>query len=75
VVTLSAETIQTLVGVVVALSGFAVFFDRKIDGLRSELKSDIAALDHKIDRVDDRVFALAIGIKPLIEQAERHESA
>jgi hypothetical protein len=97
VVIVSAETVQTLVGILIALSGFALFFDRKIEGLgrdlrgefgsditglRTELKTDIAALDHKIDRlgaridrVDDRVFALASGMKPLIKQAGRHESA
>lgn len=43
--------------------------------LRKEFKSDIGRLEQRIesrmDRLDDRVYQLAAGLKPLVEQAER----
>ena len=46
------------------LSGVEMRLDAKIDGQRSELKADIA-------RLDDRIYALASGLRPLLEQAQR----
>ena len=42
--------------------------------LRKELKSEIDSVRADVRRLDDRVYALAVGMKPLIEQAERHSS-
>ncbi len=45
-----------------------------IDGLRTELKGDIGDLRTElkgdIARLDDRVYALAAGLRPLVEQAQ-----
>lgn len=73
------ETVATIVTILVALGGAVAYLDRKIDGkidsLRVDLKSDFHRLEHRVQGLDDRVFALALGMKPLIEQAQRHELA
>lgn len=38
--------------------------DLKVDGVRTELKADIAKLD-------DRAYTLATGLRPVIEQSQR----
>lgn len=46
-----------------------------ISELRTELKADIGELRTEvkadIDRLDDRIYALAIGLRPLVEQHQR----
>lgn len=94
---MSADTITTIVSIIVAFSALAAFMDRKIDGLRTDVKTDIDALraDVKADldgvrtelktdldavrtelrgdisALNDKVFALAAGLKPRIEQHEK----
>jgi hypothetical protein len=41
--------------------------------LRTDLKTDIGRLDDRVERLDDRVYALAVGLKPELE-ARRGES-
>jgi hypothetical protein len=62
-VIVSLETwvsIGTLLGVAVAL--FVA-----IRALGAELKGDIARLDERVSRLDDRVYALAVGLRPQLE--------
>lgn len=70
VVPLDIETLATIVVLVTTIgSSHALLrreFKTEIAGLRQEVKSDIKALD-------DRVYQLATGLKPLIEQAQRVE--
>ena len=40
-----------------------------IRGLRTELKADIAALDGRVTELDRRVYALAVGLRPYVEEA------
>lgn len=61
------ETIATIVTILVALLGAVAYLDRKIEGVRAEVKSDF-------QRLDDRVFALATGMKPLIEKSQTTET-
>lgn len=104
------ETVATIVTMLVALGGVVAYLDRKIDGVRVELKADFdrrfdqvddrfSRMDDRFDRMDDRfdrmddrfdrmderfnrledrvqglddrVFALATGMKPLIDQAQQ----
>lgn len=57
------DTIATIVTLLVSFSGFAAFMDRKFNALRTELKADIKS-------VDNRVFALAVGPRPLLAENE-----
>ena len=67
------------------LTGDIAQLDMKVDGLRTELKGDIAGLRTEltgdiaglrkelkgdIARLDDRVYALAAGLRPQIEVAQ-----
>lgn len=79
------DTIATIVTLLVSFSGFAAFMDRKFNALRTELKADIGQVrielkadidqvrtDLKADikSVDNRVFALAVGPRPLLAENE-----
>ena len=68
------DTVVTIVSILASLAGAVLYLDRKIvnldhkiDTLRLEIKNDT-------QRLDDRVFALAAGMKPLIEQAQRTDA-
>lgn len=56
------------------LTGDIARLDVKVDGLRTELKGDIdrlwKELKGDIGRLDDRVYALAAGLSPQIEQTQ-----
>lgn len=41
--------------------------------LRRDVKAELQTLQARIDRLDDRIYQLATGIRPLIQGAE-HES-
>jgi hypothetical protein len=40
-----------------------------IRDLRTELKADIAAFDGRVTELDRRVYALAVGLRPYVEEA------
>ena len=43
--------------------------------LRRELKADIREVRDDVRRLDDRMYQLATGLKPLVEQAERSQTS
>lgn len=63
--------IGTLVTMLGALVGLHVLLSRKIERFRLEFKHDIAELRTELKddivRLDDRVYALAAGLRPIIE--------
>lgn len=69
--TVSTDTIATIVSIVLAFGALAAFMDRKIDGLRTEFRQDLSAMRAELSALNDKVFALAAGLKPRIEQHEK----
>ena len=75
-------SLAALLAVLLTLGGLILAqgrsLDAKIDGLRTELKGDIGRLRTElkgdIGRLDDRVYALASGLRPQIEDAQ-HRTA
>lgn len=69
VITLSLDTWISLVVLVSALSGFYVALRREMHGLeaslRTEFRSEISRLENHLIRLDDRVYALASGGRPV----------
>ena len=66
---------RTIIELRTELKGDIGRLDGKVDGLRTELKADIAALRTElradIGRLDDRVYALGVGLRLPIEEAQR----
>lgn len=61
-------------GTIATISTTLLTFLALIGYLRSEIKdfrSEITDVRDDVERLDDRVYALAFGRKPLIDQAER----
>ncbi len=46
----------------------------EIAGLRTELRSDIADVRADLKHLDDRVYALAAGLRPQLETPEREQA-
>jgi outer membrane murein-binding lipoprotein Lpp len=46
----------------------------RIDGVESSLTARIDGLSTRVDKLDDRVYALAVGMKPLLERAGKAAS-
>ena len=64
VIRVDLETVSTIVILVTTIVGSHAM-------LRRELRSDIKDVRDDLRRLDDRVYQLASGLKPLIEEAER----
>ncbi len=86
VIELPSETwvsIGTLLTVAVALYGALKAdgnrLEKKVDALDEKVEKKIdalgARLDERTDRLDDRVFALAVGLKPYLEAAHTTDPA
>lgn len=45
--------------------------DEKLDAMLAEMRAGFARQAEGIARLDDRVYALAAGLRPLVEQAEK----
>ena len=64
VIRVDLETVSTIVILVTTIVGSHAM-------LRRELKADIKDVRDDLRRLDDRVYQLASGLKPLIDEAER----
>ena len=64
VIRVDLETVSTIVILVTTIVGSHAM-------LRRELRSDIKDVRDDLRRLDDRVYQLASGLKPLIDEAER----
>jgi len=69
--TMIGTMIGTLVTMLGALVGLYALLSRRIDRVRAELRGDTAELRKElkddIARLDDRIYALAAGLRPLVE--------
>jgi hypothetical protein len=61
-------TLVSLVVLVTTITGSHALLRREF---KAEIKSEIVRLEAKLDRIDDRLYQLATGLKPLVEQAEK----
>ncbi|GAA3749040.1 hypothetical protein GCM10022239_25490 [Leifsonia bigeumensis] len=48
---------------------------KHIDSVEAGLSKHIASVEASLEKLDDRVYALATGMRPLLESTEKQESA
>lgn len=70
--TLAAFTRSTVVGTEARLGKRIDSLDMKIDSVSARIDAVETNLSRRIDKLDDRVYALAIGMKPLLEPVEKN---
>lgn len=72
---MDVDTIATLVVLVTTILGSHAMLRRELKAeirdSHAGLKADVDQVKEDVRRLDDRVYQLAVGMRPLIEQAER----
>lgn len=71
VIQVDLETLATIVVLVTTIGSSHALLRREIHDVSREVKADIHRVKQDVDRLDDRVYQLATGLKPLIDQAQR----
>jgi hypothetical protein len=69
------ETVVTIVSMLGGVAGMGAYLHADIRRVETRLDAHVGRLDGRIERLDDRVYALATGLKPLIDDASRSESS
>ena len=69
VITLPVETWATIGTLLSALVALYVAMRAEMRSMEQRLGGRIDAVEQRIDRLDDRVYALAAGLKPQVEAA------
>lgn len=64
---MSPEIITTIVTVLVAVGGLVAYLERRL----STVERKIERVEDRVQSVDDRLFALATGLKPIIDHAQQ----
>lgn len=67
-VTMDSDTIATIASLLTSQVAGLI-------ALGAYLHADIRRVESRVDRLDDRVHQLATGLRPIIDRAERTDSA